>query len=191
MLRFFKPTTLKTSSQNTMVLSIILVVFLWTHTSLSIQCLKYDTQKWERCSWKPSGHIDDNRTTAALELGMARPTPSLAAQPHHWLTWSMQSKSPRCFSHKLAPSYCSHPVFMQWILKTQLQNFIFNPLTCHLLVASQQDRLLKYLISCFVLITLTYNFIISANLISMFPQLHLNCWWKYWTAHLDLSVRMH
>lgn len=79
----------------------------------------------------------------------------------------------RCSSHELVPSYYSHPVFMQ-IFKTQLQNFTCILLTFYL-VFRQQDSLLGYLVSCSVFITLAYNFAISANLISMFLQLHLNC----------------
>lgn len=62
----------------------------------------------------------------------------------------------RCFSHKVVPSFYSHPVFMQWVFKTQLQNFTFILSTFHL-VSRQQDSLLGYLVSYSVFITLAYN----------------------------------
>lgn len=43
---------------------------------------------------------------------------------HGWLT---EAKILRCFSQELVPGSYSYSALMQWILKTQLQNFYFYP----------------------------------------------------------------
>ena len=51
----------------------------------------------------------------------------------------------------------------------------------HVILFPVNKTVVKYLVSCSVLIILTYNFVVSANLIHMF--LHQNCWWKYFIAY--------
>lgn len=54
-------------------------------------------------------------------------TGSLAAWQPLLAPWKHTAKILRCFSHEPVPGYYSYPVLMQWILKTQLQNFHFYP----------------------------------------------------------------
>lgn len=121
----------------------------------SHSCLSQRTMGWW-LSWNAHGI---STTLSYMDTMSLAARPPLLAQLKHIV------KILRYFSQDLVPGYYSYPVFMQWILKTRLQNFTFIPVTFYILLSSPRFSLLGYLISCSTFITLAHNFATSANLI--------------------------